>query len=226
MLSALGEIAGLGAAAAPARPLVDKRLQRGANVVVLLAALEAAGKIGAPESSAAIAPYVQHRQVELRKAAARTLALTKGPAAVAALRRALGGPDPAVRALAATGLGTLGAHEAVDDLFAVLERDTPEASLAIATLCGPAQCDRLMKLVGKLRFEVLEPCFLPLLLRPAKGLPDQNKLKYIDQLRRLATRKAATVLESALAGLPADASPALQTALREALQGRPVEGGP
>ncbi|MFZ5896457.1 MAG: HEAT repeat domain-containing protein [Myxococcota bacterium] len=224
LVSALSELGALGKAGAPAAPLVDALLARGTNTNVLLAALETEAQLGVPASSEAVAPYVAHRKPELRRAAAVALASTGGPAAVLALRRALSGPDPAVRAVAASGLGTLGAKEAVDDLFKVLSHDTPQAAVSIAQLCSPEQCDRLMALVGKLKFEVLDAAFVPLLLRPASEVPDANKLRYVERLRVLATRPAAAVLQSALARLPKDESPALRAAIQNALKARPIVG--
>lgn len=223
-LAALREITALGARGASAAPLIEKLLQKGSSVAVTLAALGAAGSLEATSLSTAVGPYIRHRNSEIRQAAATSLAQTRGSVAVQALRGALHGPDAKVRGIAARGLGTLGATEAVDDLFSALELDTAEAALSIALLCGPDQCDRLMALVGKLRFEVLEPGFLPLLLRPEASLPKANKLRYIARLRRLATRRATVVLETALAQLPEDADPELVAALKNALRARPVGG--
>jgi hypothetical protein len=78
-----------------------------------------------------------------------------------------------------------------------------------------------MDYVGKLKFETLEPCFVPLILRPT-GLPEPNKIRYIDRLRRLATKNSRAVLETALASLPAEGNPKLREALQTALKGRPV----
>jgi HEAT repeat protein len=220
----LDEISALGPDGAPAAPLVDAVLTRGANTKVLLSALEAERQLAVKASSDAVAPYVSHRNEELRHAAARTLAQTGGPLAVTTLRHALTGPDPALRGIAAAGLGNLGATEAVEDLFTVLSHDTSEAAVSIARLCAPEQCDRLMALVGKLKFEVLEASFVPLLLRPSSAVPEANKLRYIDRLRRLATRGAAAVLQTTLAQLPKDESPAVRAALQSALRTRPVVG--
>ena len=112
----------------------------------------------------------------------------------------------------------------MDELFTVLSHDTPQAALSIAQLCSPDQCDRLMALVGKLKFEVLEPAFVPLLLRPASELPDANKVKYVERLRVLATKPAAAVLQAALARLPKDESPTVRFALQNALKARPIVG--
>jgi HEAT repeat protein len=158
---------------------------------------------------------------EIRRAAASALVRTRGAAAVGALRKSLKSPDPVVRETAASGLGTLGAAESVDELFAALGDEVPGASRSIAVLCNPSQCDKLMDYVGKLKFETLEPCFVPLILRPA-GLPEPNKIRYIDRLRRLATKNSRAVLETALASLPAEGNPKLRDALQTALKGRPV----
>jgi HEAT repeat protein len=227
-LAALAEISARAADAnvdaGTAAPLVDQLLMRGASVKVLVAALETEGRLAARASSDAVAPYIAHRKPEIRLAAARALARTGGPLAVSSLRRALSSPDPLVRAAGAEGLGKLGATGAVEDLFSVLAHDTPEAALSIALLCAPEQCDRLMALVGKLKFETLQASFVPLLLRPEKSLPDANKIRYIDRLRRLATKGAAAVLEAALAQLPKDESPAVRAALTKALKNRPIVG--
>jgi len=222
IVSALSELTAQGAAAASAAPLVNGVLVRGSSAKVVVAALDAVAAFGTESSSDPASPYVQHRRPEIRQVAARTLVRTKGPVAVRTLRRALKSPDPKVRETAAAGLGTLNAAEAVDDLFAALGDETGTAPKAIAGMCSPAQCDRLMEYVGKLPFEFLEPCFVTLILRPS-GLPDINKLRYIDRLRRLATKSSSNVLQTALADLPPNASPKLKEALETALKGRPVK---
>jgi hypothetical protein len=224
ILAALADVTSKGADGAPAVPLINGLLLRGSSTKVVVVALEAVGGFGVESSSEAVAPYVQHRRPDIRQAAAAALVRTRGPVAVRTLRRALRSPDPVVRESAATGLGALGASEAVEELFAALAQDTPGASRSIATLCNPEQCDRLMDQLGKQKFELLEPSFVPLILRPS-GLPDVNKLKYIDRLRRMATRNSGAVLQTALAQLPADGSPKLREALQTALKGRPVVGG-
>jgi hypothetical protein len=222
ILAALSELGAQGPSAASAAPLVNGLLVRGSTGKVVVAALDAVAAFGAESSSDAVAPYVQHRRPEIRQAAASTLARTKGPSAVRALRRALKSPDPKVRQIAASGLGALNAAEAVDDLFAALGDETGTAPKSIAAMCNPTQCDRLMDYVGKLPFEFLEPSFVTLILRPS-GLPDINKLRYIDRLRRLATKSSTNVLQTALADLPASANPKVKEALETALKGRPVK---
>jgi HEAT repeat protein len=223
IIDALAELEAKGADAVAAAPLVNGVLVRGSSVAVTLSALNCLGALGAESSSDAISPYVQHRRPEIRQAAAAALVRTRGPVAVRALRKGLKSPDPVVRESAARGLGALGASDAVEELFVALGDEVPGASRSIAGLCNPEQCDRLMGYVGKLKFETLEPCFVPLILRPS-GLPEQNKIRYIDRLRRMATKSAGSVLQTALASLPADGSPKIREALETALKGRPVAG--
>lgn len=205
-----------------AAPLVDALLARGASSKLLLRALGVAGVLGKEASSTALAPYVKHRAAEVRRAAARSLAHTKGSVAVHALRDALRGNDPALRSTAAEGLSTLGAKEAVPDLFVVLPKEVPEAAAAIGVLCRADECQRFVALLGKLPFDTMESGFLPLLLRTGSDVPDSVKLTLIEQLRRMATQKSNALLSTALATYPANGNPKIKSAIDAALHGHTV----
>lgn len=220
VLAALDEIEL--AADRKAAPLVEALLARGANSKLLLRAIGVAGALGAQSSSAALAPYVKHRAPEVRRAAAQSLARTKGSVAVSALRDALRGNDPALRGTAAEGLGVLGAKEAVPDLFVVLPKEVPEAAGAIGMLCRGDECKRFVGLLGKLPFDVMESGFLPLLLRTDADAPDAAKLQLIEQLRRMATQKSAALLATALASYPANGDKKIRAAIDGAIHGHPV----
>jgi HEAT repeats len=205
-----------------AAPLVDALLARGASSKLLLRALGVAGVLGKEASSSALAPYVKHRAPEVRRAAAQSLAHTKGVVAVQALRDALHGSDPALRRTAAEGLGALGAKEAVPDLFVVLPKEVPEAAGAIGVLCSGDECKHFVGLLGKLPFDAMESGFLPLLLRTGSDVPDGVKLQLIEQLRRMATQKASSLLSTALATFPANGNPKIKSAIDAALHGHTV----
>ena len=205
-----------------AATLVEALLGRGANSKLLLRAIGVAGALGAPSSSAALAPYVKHRAPDVRRAAAQSLARTKGSVAISALRDALRGSDPRLRSTAAEGLGVLGAKEAVPDLFVVLPKEVPEAAGAIGLLCRADECTRFVGLLGKLPFDVMESGFLPLLLRTDADAPDAARLQLIEQLRRMATPKASALLATALATYPEKGNPKIRAAIDAALHGHPV----
>ena len=205
-----------------AAPLIDALLTRGASTKLLLRAMGVAGVLGKESSSSALAPYVKHRAPEVRRAAAQSLAHTKGNVAVQALRDALRGSDPALRGTAADGLAALGAKDAVPDLFAVLPKGVPEAAGAIGVLCSADECKRFVGLLGKLPFEVMESGFLPLLLRTGSDVPEAVKLQLIEQLRRMATQKASALLSTALASYPANGNPKIRSAIDGALHGHSV----
>ena len=207
-----------------AAPYIDALLVRGASSKVLLRAIAVVGWLGKETSSTALAPYVQHRNAEVRRAAAKSLKRTKGDAAVQALRVALRSNDAALRGAAAEGLGALHAKEAVPDLFVVLPREVPEAAAAIGVLCVGAECQKFVSLLGKLPFDVMQSGFLLLLLRTGTGASDETKIELIEQLRRLATKSANDVLSSALATYPPDGSPKVKAALNAALHGHSVGG--
>jgi len=210
------------AADSRAAPLVEALLSRGANSKLLLRAIAVAGTLGAQSSSSALAPYVKHRAPEVRHAAAQSLARTKGSVAISALRDALRSSDPELRGSAAKGLGTLGAKEAVPDLFVVLPKDVPEAAGALGLLCRGAECQRFVGLLGKLPFDVMESGFLPLLLRTDADAADSAKLHLIEQLRRMATQKSSALLATALASYPESGNQKIRAAIDGALHGHPV----
>lgn len=213
------------AAEAEAAPLVDALLIRGANTKVLVRAIEVSQKLAQPASAAPLAPYVSHRKAEVRRAAARALAHTKASEATAALRRALRSSDAEVRSAAARGLGTLGAKDAVEDLFAVLPKETPDAAGPIGTLCSGPECERFVDLMGKLPFDVIESGLEPLLLRASADVSDDLKIKVVERLRRLATKAATELLERMKMVWPADASPTVKRAIDAALKGRAAGAG-
>jgi HEAT repeat protein len=205
-------------------PLVEALLGRGADVTVLSRAIETLGILAQPSSGAALAPYAQHRTPELRRAALRALIATKSPLAGDVLRRALHGSDPSQRAIAARGLGQLNVRAAVPELFSVLPKDVAEAAQSLGQLCVGAECEKFMDLLGRLRFEVMESGIVPLLLRPQADVPDELKLKLIERLRRMATKPANQLLQTALATFPPDGSPKVKTGLERAIKGYPVTG--
>jgi HEAT repeats len=202
--------------------LVEALLTRGASVTLLSRAIETLGIMALPSTGAALVPYARHRAPELRRAALRALIATKSPLAGDVLRRALHGSDAAQRAVAARGLGELGVRAAVPELFEVLIKDVAEAAQSLGQLCVGSECEKLMGLLGKLRFEVMESGVVPLLLRPGAEVPDELKLKLIERLRRLATQPANQLLQTALSRFPADGSPRVKQGLERALKGFPV----
>jgi HEAT repeat protein len=206
-----------------AAPLVESLLNRGASSAPLLKAITVAGSLGRESSSAALAPYVKHRTPQVRRAAAQSLLRTKGKVAEQALREALRESDAELRGIAASGLGSLGAKDAVPDLFAVLPKEVPEAAGAIGSLCSADECQKFLGFLGKLPFDVMQSGFLPMLLRTGTDVPDGVKIGLIEQLRRMATPKASDVLSTALATYPANGSLKVKAALDAAIHNHSVK---
>lgn len=188
--SALDDIRLAGKPAQSAAPLVADLLQRGTTTTLAEAALDTLGDLEAEVASPAVATYLSHRTVELRRAAVKALLKTKGPAAVKALRHALSDSDPMVRGVAATGLGTLKAKDAVPDLFVALDRKIPEAAAAIGQLCAPSECDQLAGKLGRFPFDVVTGGLDQILFRPPADVSDDEKIKVIGKLRELGTQEA------------------------------------
>jgi hypothetical protein len=205
-----------------AAPLVEAVLARGASPALLIRAIRTLGALRQASSGAALAPYTQHRQADLRRAALRALIATRSPIAPEVLRRALRGSDPAMRAIAAQGLGELEVHAAVPELFTVLSRDVSEAAQALGALCRAEECERFAGLLGKLRFDVMQSGMVPLLLRPELEVSDEIKLRVVERLRRLATQPALNLIQTALARFPAEGSAKVRDGMTRALKGHSV----
>lgn len=177
-----------------AAPLVAALLGRGASEKVLQEALTTSAKLKQESLSAAVAPYVFHRSEEIRRQACRTLLKTKGSVAVATLKQALRSPDAVVRGTAATGLGALGANDALGDLFTAFDRGVTEAGAAIGQLCKPEQCEKFAERTGKVPFDIMSSGFDQILFRPASEIPDESKLLLIGRMREIGTAEVAKYL--------------------------------
>ncbi|HVU04487.1 MAG TPA: HEAT repeat domain-containing protein [Polyangiaceae bacterium] len=191
-IAALQEIGDSGNVSAA--PLVGALLQRGSSQKVLEEALKTAGKLKAESLSPAVAPYVQHRAPDLRHAAVRALLKTKGVAAVDALRVALRSSDAMVRGTAATGLGALGAREAIQDLFKAFDHGVGEAGAAIGQLCKPEECEQFAERTGKVPFDVMVTGFDQVLFRPPADIPDEAKIRLVGRMRELGTGEVGKYL--------------------------------
>ena len=225
---ALEELAQAGESAKEAAPLVEALLRQGSNTAVLEKALNTCGALKQQSSSAAIAPYVRHRTPEVRRTAAKVLIKTKGSEAVKALRQALRSTDPVVRGTAATGLGALGAKEAIGDLFVALDKNVGEAAASIGQLCTGSECDKLLERVGKQPFEIMSSGFDQLLFRPAAEVPDEQKIRVVGRLRELGTKESGAFLADVAERWPKDWSPKVKQALDAAVKatgGRAGAGG-
>jgi HEAT repeat protein len=143
----------------------------------------------------------------------KALARTKGPDAERALRRALSDQDAAVRGLAATGLGTLRATDAVRDLFTALDHKVGEAAASIGQICAPAECDELSNHLGKLPFDVVTGGLDQVLFRPPAEIDDDQKVKLVGRVRELGTAEANHFLKDVQSRWPKSWSPRVKQAI-------------
>jgi HEAT repeat protein len=216
--AALEELGKTAENAKEAAPLVEALLQRGASLKVLALALETAGALKQASSSKAIAPYLNHRTADLRRAAAKSLIKTKGPDAIKALRQALRSSDAVVRGTAATGLGSLSAKEALGDLFTALDHKVAEAAASIGQLCAPDDCEKLAGRLGKLPFDVMTSGFDQILFRPPADMPDDQKIRIVGRLRELGTKDSGTYLADVAERWPKDWSKRVKQAIDSAVK--------
>ncbi|MEZ4222418.1 MAG: HEAT repeat domain-containing protein [Polyangiaceae bacterium] len=218
MLAALKHVADAGDAGKPVTPHVEALVRRGASVEVLTLALNVLAGLKQPSSSAAIAPYYRHRVPEVRLAATKALLQTGGPAGIKALRAALRSPDARVRGMAASGLGSLNASEALPDLFAALNHNVGEAATSIGQLCKPVECEKLAGYLGKLPFDVVTSGFDQILFRPEKEMPEEQKIRIVGRLRELGTKDAGNYLADVAERWPKDWSKRVKQAIDAAVK--------
>ncbi len=211
--NALDDVRLAGKAAAPAVPAIAKLLQRGVSAGLAEAACDTLGDVQSQDATSAIAPYARHREVKVRRAAAKALSRTRGPEAIKALRTALSDSDAVVRGLAATGLGSLKAKEAVPDLLDALDHKIAESASSIGQLCAPEECELFMGKLGRLPFDVMTGGFDQMIFRPETELNDDNKVKIIGRLRELGTAESNKFLKDVQARWPAKWSKRVKQAI-------------
>jgi hypothetical protein len=189
LASGLADVLAAGAAAKTLAPRIEELLQKGLPPVLAIDAVRALGAIGATSSSAVLAPYVQHRNADLRRATAEALGRTRGAEAEAALRRGLRSDDAILRRVSASGLRSAGGTASVPDLLRALDRDVGEAGPALGALCSGTQCDDLIGRLDKLAPALQKTTFEAMLeRRPA--LPDDVLLRALPRVKVAAGTSA------------------------------------
>ncbi len=211
--TALDDVRTVGKGAQSAAGPIAALLEHGLPTSLTIAALDTLGDVEAESSSAAVAWYAVHRNASVRQAAIKALAKTKGPAAVTALRHALSDGDAVVRGMAATGLGSLKAKEAVRDLFVALDHRVGEAAASIGQLCATSECDELAGKLGKLPFDIVIGGLDQVLFRPPSEVDDDQKVKLVGRVRELGTGEANKYLKDVQKRWPQTWSPRVKQAV-------------
>ena len=196
--------------------LINDLLVSGATLPIIERALSAATTLAQASSSTSVALYARHRSVEVRRLAVACLGKTGGDVAIAALRRGLRDSDSRVRGNAATGLGDLGAREAVPELFAALARQVPESARAIGMLCLDDDCRRFTGDLGKYPFDVMTSGLGAILLRA--DLSEDLKLGTIQAVGQLQTGQSTAFLQDILKRWPKGGSAKVRQALVSAIR--------
>ena len=215
--AALDEVRIAGPGGAGAAPAIAEVLGKGLPLPLTESAIETLGDLEAEAGSSAVAPYVGHRNLKVRRAAVKALVRTKGVSAATALRRALSDSDAIVRGTAASGLGALKAKDAVGDLFVALDHRVNEAAVSIGQLCNVEQCERLTAKVGPLPFDVVTGGLEQILFRPTAEVSEDQKVKIVGRLRELGTLEANRFLRDVQKRWPQGTSPRVRQAIDQAV---------
>ncbi|HEY1695073.1 MAG TPA: HEAT repeat domain-containing protein [Polyangiaceae bacterium] len=226
--NALDDVRTSAKAGAPAAPAIGELLQQGLSPTLTQAAIDTLADTESEAGSASLAWYAHHRNVELRRAAVQALARTRGGEAVKVLRAALSDPDPGVRGLAATGLGSMKAKDAVGDLFVALDHRVAEAAASIGQLCAGNECDRLAGKLGSVPFDVVTSGLDQVLFRAPADVSDDMKVKIVGRVRELGTGEANRFLKDVQGKWPKTWSARVKQAIDQAViatSGSPGAGG-
>jgi HEAT repeat protein len=215
--TALDDVRTSARAGAAAVPAVVELLKQGMPPALTQAAIDTLGDTESEAASEVLAWYAHHRSVSLRRAAVQALARTRGAAAARALRAALSDPDPAVRGLSATGLGSMKAKEAVGDLFVALDHRIAEAAAAIGQLCAGNECDRLASKLGSVPFDVVTGGLDQVLFRAEGDVSDDVKVKIVGRVRELGTGEANRFLKDVQSKWPSTWSQRVKQAIDQAV---------
>lgn len=213
---ALDELRIAGPGGAAAAPAIAKALSRGLTLPLTESAIETLADLEAEAGSSAVASYVQHRNVKVRRAAVKALARTKGAAAGTGLRRGLSDSDPVVRGTSASGLGAMKAKDAVPELFLALDHKVLEAAASIGQLCGADACEQLAGRLGSMPFDVISSALDQILVRP--DVPEETKLKVVTKIRDIGTIEANKFLKDVQKRWPATGSKKVRAAIDEAVK--------
>ena len=206
------EALGVSGAAAAVPPLAA-RIRRGLPPPLLDAALDTLAVLGRSEAGPILVDLARHRRADVRLKAIEALVGCRPRQASEALQRALNDSDGRVRGAAAAGLGALAARDAIERLFAALDRGVLEATPAIGRLANPRDVMRLLGYVTRLPFEAMTPGLAEILSRG--DLPARTRLDVVAQLEELATPEVRTFFEEILGSLDSNRQNA---ALRRALE--------
>jgi HEAT repeats len=214
---ALDDVRVAGKGGTPAVPAISNLLEQGLPPELTQSAIETLGDTESETASVALAWYSRHRNVALRRAAVVALARTRGAAAIKALRATLSDPDPAVRGLSATGLGTMKAKEALADLFLALDHRVAEASPAIGQICAGSECEKLAAKLGSLPFAVITSGLDLALFRVPAEVSDEIKVKIVARLRELGTGEVNRFLRDVQGKWPKKGSAHVKQAIDQAV---------
>lgn len=193
------------------------RVRRGLPRDLLLTAIFTVGAIGDHAAGPLLIDLTRHRSPEVRARAIEMLAALQPPDAAAALMQALADPDPDVRAIAAIGLGDMGASEALDKLFQAQDRGVTEASVAIGKVVSARDVPRLLEYLGRMPLRALAPALRAIITRA--NVDENARLQVVSRLSELATPEVKAFLKEVLdvhgTTLPARLRTALSTAAQQ-----------
>jgi len=194
---------------------ISERIRRGLPPELLGVAVDTLMILGRPQAGPVLFELMSHRRAPIRFKAVQAVVACRPRGAERALSEALSDSDATVRGAAAEGLGTMGAHGAVDALFLAMERHVPEAPLAIAQVARPADVDRFLEQLGRMPFSEVTTALSEMIHR--EDLAARSKLAIVHRLTELATAEVRQFLEELVANAGENVPENVLRAARDAI---------
>jgi len=200
----------------PALDVLIARVRRGLPRELLMSAIFTVGAMGIPEAAPLLVELSSHRSADVRAGALEMLSALNAPATTGALVAALSDPDPQVRAVAAIGLGNIGASEALDKLFRAQDRGVSEASVAIGKVVKASDVPRLLGYLGQMPFRSLTPALKAIIGRA--DVDENARMLVVARLTELATPEVKSFFKDVLQEQGPNLPARVRTAITAAVQ--------
>jgi hypothetical protein len=200
----------------PALDALIARVRRGLPRDLLLTAIFTMGAMANPDANALLIELTTHRSADIRARSVEMIAALNAPGAAGALMAALSDPDPQVRAVAAIGLGDMGAGEALDKLFQAQDRGVTEASVAIGKVVKAGDIPRLLGYLGQMPFRALTPALKAIIGRA--DVDEAARMQVVARLTELATPEVKSFFKDILQEQGPSLPPRVRTAIATAVQ--------
>ena len=176
----------------PAAQLVIARVRRGLPPQLYEAAIDTLVLLGRPSAATALLELALHARAAIRERALAALGALHVRSAQSALLFALDDPSPQVRVAAVSALGAVGDTRALPALYVAADRGIDGALEAAGKILRPNDLKGLLARARDADVSAIKPALSAIMAR--KDFPSEGKLHIVQELSKLASPSARTLL--------------------------------